>query len=465
MWEDVRPAFNQDRTWEKAYVAAVSLIACLGKHTITGILRTSGQQSRDWTAIYRLFSKNRIDLDSLWASICNKVTEMTPADQPIFALMDDTHICKSGHKIPGTSWRRDPLGPHFSTNFIWSSRHLQISIALPEDSGLSRARAIPIEFLHCPTAKRPSKKASDEEMKEYRKIQNETRISKIGASEISSLRQQLDGDESTKNRVLVVSVDGGYTNAATYRSVPHNTVVIGRTRKDAKLFAKPTDYLAKGRRRIYGDELQTPEQVRQDDSISWQSVNVFAAGKMHAIDVKVIENVRWKSAGKQDLTLIVIRPLAYRLTKNSKLLYKQPAYLLVTPNALSLPQVLQAYIWRWEIEVSFRDEKTLLGLGEAQVRTPESVAKVPAFVAATYALMHLAATQTGITAADIPQPKWNKPKDTDRCSTQQIKTAVREELWGSGIHGSFSGFADNKLYDTKPLKRRWDPAQAVIYAQ
>lgn len=460
----MRTAFKQDRTWEKAYVAAVSMIACLGRHTITGILRTSGQHSHDWTSIYRLFSRNRIDIDSLWTSICNKVTEMTPANQPIFASMDDTHVCKTGRKIPGTSWRRDPLGPHFSTNFIWSSRHLQLSIALPEDSGLSRARAIPIKFLHCPTAKRPSKKATAEELKEYRRAQNETRISKIGAGEISLLRQQLDCGESTKNRTLVVSVDGGYTNAATYRNVPHNTVIIGRTRKDAKLFARPDNSPTLGRHRIYGEQLHTPEQLRQDDSVSWQSINVFATGKMHEIDIKVIENVRWKSAGKQDLTLIVIRPLSYRLTKKSKLFYRQPAYLLVTSNALSLHQVLQAYIWRWEIEVSFRDEKTLLGLGEAQVRTPESVDKVPAFVAATYALMHLAATQAGISATDIPQPKWNKPKETDRCSTQQIKTVVREELWGSGIQSRFSGFVNNKLYDTKPLKRKWDSSQAVIYA-
>ena len=460
----MRSAFKQDRTWEKAYIAAVSQIACLGRHTITGLLRTSGQQSQDWSAVYRLFSRNRIDIDIVWTAIRNRVIKMTPADQPIFASMDDTHVCKSGRKIPGASWKRDPLGPPFSTNFIWSQRYLQMSIALPESSGLSRARAIPVSFLHCPTAKRPSKKASDEEKREYRKAQNETRISKIGANEISSLRERLDCDASTKNRTLVVSVDGGYTNAAIYRSVPCNTLIIGRTRKDAKLFAKPTDCLAKGRRRIYGEQIQTPEEVRRDDSISWLQVNVFAAGKMQTIDVKVIENVRWKSAGEQDLTLIVIRPLGYRLTKSSKLLYKQPAYLLITPNGLSLSQLLQAYIWRWEIEVSFRDEKTLLGLGEAQVRTPESVAKAPAFVAATYALMHLAATQAGVTAASIPHPKWNRPNTTDRCSTQQLRAVVRAELWGSGIQNRFKGFMNKGMHDAKPPKRIFDPEQAVIYA-
>jgi hypothetical protein len=28
-----------------------------------------------------------------------------------------------------------------------------------------------------------------------------------------------------------------------------------------------------------------------------------------------------------------------------------------------------AYLWRWEIEVNFREEKTLIGCGQSQVRT------------------------------------------------------------------------------------------------
>ena len=37
---------------------------------------------------------------------------------------------------------------------------------------------------------------------------------------------------------------------------------------------------------------------------------------------------------------------------------------------LNLPveKLLQYYLWRWGIEVNFRDEKTLIGTGQAQVR-------------------------------------------------------------------------------------------------
>jgi hypothetical protein len=53
--------------------------------------------------------------------------------------------------------------------------------------------------------------------------------------------------------------------------------------------------------------------------------------------------------------------MGYRLTKNGKLLYRKPAYLICTDPNADIREILQAYIWRWDIEVNFRDEKITLG--------------------------------------------------------------------------------------------------------
>src|ERR1035438_6925244 len=65
--------------------------------------------------------------------------------------------------------------------------------------------------------------------------------------------------------------------------------------------------------------------------------------------------------------------LAYRLRKGSKLLYRDPAYLICTDPELDPRQIIETYFQRWDIEVNFRDEKTLLGVGQAQVRAAASV--------------------------------------------------------------------------------------------
>ena len=54
---------------------------------------------------------------------------------------------------------------------------------------------------------------------------------------------------------------------------------------------------------------------------------------------------------------------------------------------------MQAYFDRWEIEVNHRDEKSILGVGQAQVWSKWSVARLPALRVASYSLLLLSALQ------------------------------------------------------------------------
>jgi len=56
--------------------------------------------------------------------------------------------------------------------------------------------------------------------------------------------------------------------------------------------------------------------------------------------------------------------------------------------------LLQSYLWRWDIEVNFRDQKSLLGIGEAQVRNPHSVQSQPALAVAAYGLLLLSSLRS-----------------------------------------------------------------------
>jgi hypothetical protein len=291
------------------------------------------------------------------------------------------------------------------------------------------------------------------------------RITVQGMESICKLRCDLDAQHTGRDRQLLVAVDGGYTNGVVFRNIPERTCLIGRVRKDAKLFAAPQPAEpGRGRPRVYGAPTLTPEQTRQDQRIPWRIVRAYAGGKVHDFELKVVDPVRWKGAGDRDLRLIVIQPLAYRPTKGSKLLYREPAYLLCTDPKLSVETILQAYLWRWEIEVTFREEKTILGLGEAQVRTSPTVANVPSFIAAIYAYLHLAAASTRLRAPILPRPKWRQPKQQDRCTTGNLISLLRTELWGRALGVIFNGF-DNELDDNKkPLKMPNAAASAVIYA-
>ena len=79
--------------------------------------------------------------------------------------------------------------------------------------------------------------------------------------------------------------------------------------------------------------------------------------------MKVVRNLYWRKAGPDlRLQLVVVKPLGYRLRKGSKLLYRQPAFLLCTDPELDLQTLVQAYVDRWEIECHHRDEKSFIGV-------------------------------------------------------------------------------------------------------
>ncbi len=176
----------------------------------------------------------------------------------------------------------------------------------------------------------------------------------------------------------------------------------------------------------------------------------------------------WRAAGAhQLLQLIVIAPLAYRPRQGSKLLYRQPAFLICTDENLDPQLVIETYIARWEMEVNFREEKTLLGVGQAQVRTLRSVEAAPALSVAAYALL-LLATQRAFAHSRqplLPRPKWIRPSPSTRISTQQAIQQLRAEVWGRGLGlDNFSGFASTPPSATKPEKSSFPLAPAVCYA-
>lgn len=384
--------------------------------------------------------------------------------------MDDWILRKTGKRIPGVKYHRDPMGPPFHVNFVRAQRVIQLSGALVP-RGQGPARMIPLDFVHAPSPEKRSKHAPPEAWKAYRQKRRELSVSRVGAGRVQALRGQLNANASSRQRSLWLTVDGRFTNKTVLKNLPEHTTLIGRIRSDAKLYhlPAPQDLARRGRRRVYGDRAPTPEQLRKDETTPWQTVNAFAAGKRHDIEVKTISQLRRRSAGKgHTLRLIVIAPFAYRPRKGATLLYRQPAYLICTDPDLPLQQVIQAYIWRWDIDVNFRDDKQTIGVGEAQVRTQVSVRTAAALFVAAYGMLLLdAARPFGVNGrpTQLPQPKWRTRNAKLRASTSDLIQQLRAELWGRALGlSNFSSFITNAPPHMKPEKNTPHLPSAVLYA-
>jgi len=248
------------------------------------------------------------------------------------------------------------------------------------------------------------------------------------------------------------------------KNLPERTVLVGRIRADAKLyFLPPPETDLKGRPRVYGAQAPTPNQLRQDDSVPWQSVSIRIGGQLHSLRVKTLGPLRWRSAGAHHtLQLLVLAPLGYRITPAGKYLYRSPAYLIATDPNASAAEIIQRYVYRWDIEVNFRDEKTLLGVGEAQVRDEHAVENVTATAVAAYALLLAAARNLSPTRdLVLPRPRWQR-RPQPRVTTRQLIQQMRFELWGKAM--TFSGFVSPHEQTQSPENELGNPFHAVIQA-
>jgi DDE superfamily endonuclease len=453
------PVFASPEDFARARTQWLAGLLNLGRHTVTGALSTAGAQHRDWSAEYRLLQ--RLPVEPIFAHVQREALAATDEARPWVVALDDSITRKTGRCIPGCGWRKDPLGPPFNLNFVWGQRVLQFSAAIPADDG--SARLVPVAWQEAPLPKKPSRHADAATQDAYVEARKQANINQVAAERMASLRKATE-------RSIHWVVDGRFTNRTLLRRLPENTVLIGRVRKDTKLYAPCAEQPGKnGRPRKYGDTLPTPEQLRTDETIAWRTVSAFAAEKRHDFKIKTLSPILARITGVDTLVrVVVIAPLGYRLKKGGRLLYRQPAYLICTDPQTKLEDILQEYLWRWDIEVNFRDEKCLLGVSEAQVREPEAVRRQPACAVAAYALLLLAAHKTY--GADqlppsVPLAKWRRREPPRRAATGMLINQLRVELWSRHLRReSLSHFCSRSSPHQNSVKPSTDLASALFYS-
>jgi len=467
-----RPAFAQQRTWQRAQLLTYGLLVCLRTHLTSNAICALGRQFLDWTAFYRFFSRSPWDPHALFQPIFEHLPELLSSSRsPVVVALDDTLCKKTGRHIPGATFARDPLSLPFHVNLCRGLRFVQASILVRAKSAMTPARALPVRFEPAPPAVKPKRNQAKQkggkharqrqierkkntkkqnkivvrkgnkpappltaEEQEYRAQKKLRALAQVGVRVLHSVRESLDAHLRTSQRRLLACGDGSYTNRTVLRNLPALTTYIGRIRKDAKLFFPLRSTSASrsgGRPRRYGEPAPTPEQVLHDPSVPMTKVRCFAARQARNLPVKVLRNLYWRNAGPDlCLQLVVIKPLGYRLRQGSKLLYRQPAFLICTNPKLPLHTLLQAYVDRWEIECNHRDEKSLIGVGQGQVRNPQAVVRLPQFQVASYSLLMLASILAyGFqrTSAYLPQPKWRR-KST-RPSILDLLNLLRDQIF------------------------------------
>lgn len=421
-WKQV---FPQARTLRRAIEHALVWPSAMGRRTISQIICAKGGSAEDWSADYKLYSRSRWDEQTLF----NRTTEeylIRYAKGPVVLAIDDTRLPKSGKKIPGASWQRDPLSPPFQVNLMWGLRFLQGSLLFPHHGeGDFSARAYPVGFKHVPVVKKPGIRASDEHRKKYRELRRATNLTTQSLQWIRDYRNQLDDLKATHRWLRVVG-DGSFCNRTFYKQPLDRVELLTRCRKDARLcFPAPVSC---GRQ--YAIEVFTPKDVLESPHARKLSCKIWLGHKRRRVCYKLVDSVLWRrGGGTRKLRLIVIAPIPYQISRNAPRNYREPGYLLSTDTHSAVRELIQSYIDRWQIEVNHRDEKTILAVGQAQVWSPSSVSRQPVLTVASYSLLLLAGLLCfgpGRSSYYPTLPKWRTR--SPRASLLDLLTLLRKEI-------------------------------------
>ena len=431
-------------------------LLCTQRRTVTGLLNTLGRQQQDWTKAYRLY-REHVDNAAVFSPILDGVLELIKEGSALVIAVDDSHLRKTGLKVATAGWYRDPLGPPFHTNLMWSQRFIQLSAAVPDPTNPKRSRMIPIAIDMIPKLPKPAKDATKAELEHYEKIKALNSPGAHARRLLQRVREHLDASGSHAKRMMWVCGDGDYSNSTLLQHLPPRTVYIGRTRNDLNLHSVPNkpQRRSAGRPRSYGKQLPTPEVFRKDRTVPWAKLTICNGPKATTVRYKHIPQAKWHIAGEKAIVqVVVIAPLRYKKRKRGPWLYTKPAYLVCTSPDMPVDELIQAYFWRWGIEVNFKEEKQLFGAGQAQVRGASSVSAAPAVCIATYAALLLA----GIRAygfhskpPSLDPPKWYARKRNMRVTSSDLIKQMHHELMLSAT-GNLSPLAFTRRPGSSPEK-------------
>jgi len=431
LMEAWRGVFAQDRTFRLAVQVALATLCQLGRNTVSQRITLLGKHHGDWNRFYRLFSKRVWEAARLFDVVLQRAQPWCRGQYLVVAA-DDTLVHKTGKQVHNAGYLRDPLSPKFRYNLVLGLRYLQLSLLLPlydtTAGAVSRACALPIRFRLAAVVRKPkaTKKhpLTDAQLAAYEQLKKENTLAKYLVDVVTELRTWLDTHDLQRKMLLLV-VDNGYCNQTVFGAVSRTVHLLARAKGNSRLYLEDS---ATPPERTAGF---TPEEVRKDRDRPWQETAVqFGPGAV-TIKYKVVERVVWPGgAGERVLRLIVIAATPYKRRKSARVSYRQPGYLLTSDLKAPVAFLIQCYFDRWQIEVNHRDEKTVIGVGEAQVHTQTAVEREPGFAVAAYSLLKLATLQAlGPTrTADYAElPAWYAGARQPSC--EDLLQKVRREAW------------------------------------
>ncbi len=319
---DFRHLFNT-QNFALFHAVIIGLIANSGRGTLTSIYQASPSSKRYWSFV-KFLSRGKWDADAVAIQLLKRIQTHFPDGVYVY---DDTKAIKTGK----SQW-----GLHFFRNFRYQKRNVnQSKYHLGHQFGA-------LGWL-CHTTK---------EMLFF-----PVWVKLIWAQTMRDKSDAVLGRICSKIPKGLIIFDRGFSRRKVFTTVMRcGHQILCRAKSNAVFYRLPTVSKRKGRGRPkqYGDCLD----IRR---LRYKAIQLN--GKMHSVTSKVAR------------TKMCDAPIRLVVIRTRPKVSKPYRYFCVFTTALTLeiPQIVEYYRQRWQIETAFRDAKQHFGFDSYQVKSKQSI--------------------------------------------------------------------------------------------
>jgi len=322
-------------------VLALAAILTIGQRTVCNLLRTLGALAPGHPSSYhRFFSQRRWSSWRLARALVGWVfAHLVPAGKVLLAG-DDTVAEHPGDKVFGKGCHRDPVrSTHSFTAFRWGHKWVVLAV-LVRFPFSQRLWALPVlvALYH----------SEADDQKAGRKHKTPQQLLR----QLCCVLLRWFG-----HRRFVLTGDGNFATHELARFAARQRgrlTLVCPFYPDANLYEPPPPYTGQGRPRVKGNKVATPQQQvarrqrRQRLNVAW-----YGGGRR---DVAVVSGKgQWYKSG-QGLVAVLWVYVQDRTGTH------RDSYFMTTEVTLTAQEVIETYTARWNVETTFQELRSYLGL-------------------------------------------------------------------------------------------------------
>jgi hypothetical protein len=401
------PALFTRPTWRNVLVLVAGAILAPGKRTVTSALRILGrEQQTDFPTYHGVLSQ------AVWSSravagwlLRLLVATFVSKDATVLIGLDDTIERRWGHKISARGIYRDPTRSskgHFvkTSGLRWLSAQLLVHVPWA-------GRVMGLPFL---TVLAPSQRFYDDKPCAPKTLLDWARQAAM------QIHRWLPG------RRIVIVADTAFAAVEFLGAVRGYLSIVTRLRLDAGLYAPaPPRRNGRGRPRVKGTRLPKLNEVLLDPKTVWQRHTVALwYGRTHRIVEIATGTAVWYNSGLPPV------PIRWILVRDPLGELKPQAF-LCNDLAAAAADILQWFVSRWQLEVTFQEVRAHLGVETQRQWSDLAIMRTTPALLGLFSLVTLWAHDLAVDRPLVPAvAAWYRKT---HCTFSDAIAAVRRQIW------------------------------------